>query len=191
MPPIGGEGPEAPAYRFLTEDGGILVQYGPTLLSINATRYPGFPAYLEVVRWVGEQFASISPEASVNGYSLGFYNRISIKSVQDIKSLFRFHLNIDDSTMASEFVCQFSHRVPEGSLLTQIVTTPIPAVEESIKSLSVNNIVRHSFASSKPFDLEDWCRWLQPAHERAKAMFWDNLTPETQRAWDSTVNAAS
>lgn len=185
-----GTGVEAPAYRFLTEDGGITVQYGPTLLSVNATRYPGFDTYIDIVAWVAKTFRAISPDVVVSGYSLGYYNRIAINSIHDLPTLLRFRFNIDDGIMNSEFVCQFSHVVPEGSLLTQIITTPMLAPEESIKTLGVNNVVRQ-LRKAAPFDADDWCKWLTQAHSRAKAMFWENLTPETQAAWDNTVNAAS
>jgi uncharacterized protein (TIGR04255 family) len=180
---------EPPAYRYYSEDGGMMVQYGPTLVAVNATRWPGFGAYLEIVRWVADRFQELAPASIVTGYSLGFYNRIEIKTVRDLSSLLRYEFNIDDDTLKAEFVCQFARNVDEGSLLTQIITTPGPAPEEAVQTVNVNNIVRRALQPTQ-FIADAWCEWLAIAHERAKGQFWHSLSKETQDAWDATVNAA-
>lgn len=187
-PDVTGGAQEPPAYRYLSEDNGLMVQYGPTMLAVNAIRWPGYEAFIDIVRWVAAQFYEVASDSLITGYSLGFYNRISIKAILDLRQILRFQLNIDETTMASEFVCQFARRVDEGSMLTQIITSPVAMPDESIRIVGVNNIVRLSL-DAKKYVVADWCAWLDRAHERAKEEFWNSLTPETQKAWEATASA--
>lgn len=189
VPPTQTGGPEPAAYRFLNDDGSMMVQFGPTLMAVNAFKWPGFPAFAEIVEWVTRQYESAMPRNMVAGYSLGFYNKVPIQRVSDLPEIFDVQFHIDDRTLEDEFVLQFARNANTGSLLTQFLITPMQQ-GESTRTIAVNNIVRHVTPSLVALDVTQWMSWLHDAHEEAKDAFWNSLTPDAQSAWEETTRAA-
>jgi uncharacterized protein (TIGR04255 family) len=162
------------------------------MMTINALTWEfGYEAYRDEAFKIMDKFRETLPDESVIGYSLGFYNRIPAADLEEASAILRLRFQINDDTQFDELSYQSARHIKIGSVLMQVaVAQPDERVRE--KHLLVNNIVRRSLAG-KPVAVKDiegeWRAWFEQAHDVAKDIFWNSLTPAAQESWKSTSPA--
>jgi len=180
------------AYRFFREDNKGVIQVGPRMMTVNALTWePGYEAYRDTAFGIMEKFRTVNPDELVMGCSIGFYNRIPAADLAEAQSILRMNFNTDEHTQFDELSYQSARSVDIGSVLMQVaVAQPDERMRE--KHLMVNNIIRRSFMPNPRSLTEiehEWRAWFEQAHELAKDIFWNSLTPEAQASWKATAPA--
>jgi uncharacterized protein (TIGR04255 family) len=178
-----------PAYRFFTGDGKGAVQLGPRMMSVNALSWEdGFEGYRSTLHSIMDRYVAAMQNELVLGFSLGFYNRIPTQDIAEAREIYRLQLS-DEDVLFRELSYQSVQMTRAGIVVTQVATAQ-PEERMPEHHLIVNNIVRMTPpGEQRPVRdvVEEWRAWIEVAHDVAKEVFWNSLTPEAQTSWKETA----
>ena len=170
-------------YRFWSEDEKWSTFLGPRMAAANVRVWPGYPEYRGFVLEVMENFLSLAIEPIVERFSIGFYNRIEIDSISELKETISIPLDIDETSSLQETLFQRARMTEVGSVLTQIIMmqgdayTPKPYV-------SINNIIRGHNPTGHNLTTSDLLAWLDKSHDVGKEAIWTVLSQTVKDAWE-------
>jgi uncharacterized protein (TIGR04255 family) len=180
----------SPAYRFYSDDRSRLVQYGPRILAINFLQWSErFPGFRSGVQWVVDAYEGVSGPPTIEGRSLGFYNRLIVSSLPEASNIISLPLDIRPDTEFKDFVHQTSRQTALGTFLTQI-TIGVPDAFTPSPYLAFNLILRLRFPAAI-LDRSAWFEWLDRAHEFIRGQFGESLTPKRREQWEATWRESS
>jgi hypothetical protein len=131
-----------------------------------------------------ELYGSVMPDAPVFRFMLAFYNRILAADLSEAQCLLRIPLPVSGNTEFRELAWQSALSTDVGSVLMQVaVASPDERTPEQY--LAVNNIIRYELPAITPFKsiVGQWRAWFDHAHDVARQIFWDSLTPAAQESW--------
>jgi uncharacterized protein (TIGR04255 family) len=173
-----------PIYRFTSNDEKWSTFLGPRIIAANVRgAWPGYPEYRAFVSEVLGNYLELMTNSQVERYSLGFYNRIPVSTIAEVREILNVHLDIPDDTVFKEFIVQTSRTMEIGSVLTQILLVEAEGPNEPY--LAINNIIRATNTKGTETGLEQLMVWVDQAHEVGKEMIWNALSDTAKSAWKS------
>jgi uncharacterized protein (TIGR04255 family) len=171
-------------YRFSSATDKRSIFIGPRMVAANVRGWSGYPEYREFVQEVVDVYFSIRRDATVERHSVGFYNRIPVTTVEEVREIMAVPLNIRDGASLLELVAQCARNTEMGSLLSQVFTSPPDGLSDGT-FLSVNNIIR-AIVPKERSSLNDIIQWLDNSHQIARDEIWSMLSESAKEAWKAT-----
>ena len=169
-------------YRFFSEDEKWFVFMGPRIVAGNVRGWPGYGEYRSFVADTFGSYLDLTLRPVVQRHSIGFYNRIPVSSVGELKEILSTPLDIHDDVTLQELLFQTARNTDVGSVLTQMFMMPGDAYTPE-PYLAVNNIVRAVGVESANLDLPKILAWLDKAHDVGKDMIWTTLSEKARESW--------
>jgi uncharacterized protein (TIGR04255 family) len=171
-----------PVYRFSSDGDAYSVAIGPRMFAANVRRWPGYGSYRDFVELVAARYLELSYEPTVQHHSVGFYNRIPVASIDELREVVDAPFDFRGDVTLYELFSQSAKKTEVGSLLTQMfVMAPGPGLNEP--HLVINNIIRSSDASGQSKDPSRLLAWLDAAHEIAREALWGTLSEQARNSW--------
>ncbi|MBC5829212.1 MAG: TIGR04255 family protein [Candidatus Eremiobacteraeota bacterium] len=183
------QGPNAPpipptaAYRFFDSGRTRIVQIGPRLFGVNVLVWSGYQAFRDLVTSTLQRFADMTLGAIVDQTSISFINRIIASSVEELRAILTIPIPTRTGMVFPEFVSQFSSNTSLGSVLTQVMTMS-PDNRTPHPYFNLNNIFRRRV--EMPLHVPDIVLWMDAAHDSARRLMLESLTPQARESWDTT-----
>jgi uncharacterized protein (TIGR04255 family) len=183
--------PYSPAYRFTSEDGKQMVQFGPRTLTFNSLAYGGWPRFMEQFSRVFHMVAEASFGLVGERLALTFVNRMPVDTPQGLQKLLCIDLGIDEKTVPLDFMIRKIGQHEAG--LSTTIITPLPPDEMFPTPAFGITCTEIGFGTDEfnATNLPEILSWFENAHGRSKDRFWNLLTPEIQKEWEATYAARS
>jgi|SRR5947209_5866421 len=180
----------AAGYRFYDRELSFIVQLGPRTIALNTVtsrlKWQGWEKFRNSAERVFVEYSKLNGDAAVLRFQLSFYNRIPVESIDEARRLFSFPLPGPSSVLSTEYGFQFAFSAPEGTVVRQFAMMPADASTPH-QFLSVNTLVRREIAKVPlSATLVDWRGWVDAAHDRSKATFYNSLSEAARQSWDAT-----
>lgn len=174
-----------PGYRFYSEDGKRIVQIGPRMISLNTVNWePGFENYRDALVEVFNTFNDIMGETRIQRYSLGFYNRLPVSDLDEIREIINVPIELGKDAQFEGLGWQTVRSAKVGDIATQ-VSLRDPDERTPEPHLGVNNIIQHTLDEPRPLrdEIDNWRAWIDAANAEARENFWNLLSPAAQKSW--------
>jgi uncharacterized protein (TIGR04255 family) len=175
-----------PIYSFSSTDGDRLVATGHRVITASLGKWPGYDAYKAFVQEVLSIYFELSYEPQIQRHSLGFYNRIPVADVTELREILKTSADLDDGISLFEFVRQHAHSTEAGSVLTQMIVLPGDATTPE-PFLAVNNIIRSEECAGSYTGLAQILEWLDKAHDIGKSLLWNSLSNTAKESWKANA----
>ena len=168
-------------YRFHAPDNKFSTFIGPRMVAANVLSWPGYDVYKKFVRDVVKSYLELMDSPRPFRYSVGFYNRVPIASVEEFKAVLAQPPSLGEQASLEGLVYQNNSETQAGIALTQIMMRP-PDDMTPEPFLSINNVI-HNSCDNKEFTLDDLMNWLDRAHDIGKEMIWTLLSESVKSQW--------
>lgn len=174
-----------PIYRFESFDSQKTIFIGPRIIAANTRRWNGYPEYRSHVEESLTLFFDLFRPPPVYRHSLGFYNRIPVSSVDELREIIQTPLDLRGNVALAELVAQSARMTDVGSVLTQILMMK-PDTHTVEPYLAVNNIIRSISLAGTQAEVAAFLGWLDRAHEIGREAIWDVLSEKAKESWRTT-----
>src|SRR5580692_7144003 len=175
--------PYSPAYRFTSQDGKRMIQYGPRLLTYHVYLYPGWHQFKEEFTELFSRVAEAGFGLVVERLALTYVNRMPAPTPQALQDLLSIDLGISGDTIPLDFATK---RVDTNSVGVSTVTiSPLPPSDlqrEQAFGITCAELTFQKGAFSREF-VAKRLDWFEAAHGRLKQRFWSMLRSEVQKEW--------
>jgi uncharacterized protein (TIGR04255 family) len=174
-------------YRFHADDEAISTFIGPRMVAANMRKWTGYPEYRSFVLEVIECYLSLMWEPEIERHSLGFYNRIPVDGIEELREIVDVPFDVRGEVSFYELLVQSSRTTEAGSVLTQLIVRPPDAITRE-PYLAINNIIRSDEVKGRFENLDRFAEWLDRAHEVGREAFWSVLSEKARASWKKSTD---
>lgn len=169
-------------YRFSSADERKAAFLGPRMVAANIRGWQGYGRYRSWVERVFGSFIEVSTEPILERHSVGFYNRVPVASIDELREILSIELDLAEGVELQEIVFQSARQTATGSLLTQLMMMPANA-ETPEPYLAITNIIRATVLAGPLREAGHVLSWLDEAHQDGRDAIWTILSERARESW--------
>jgi uncharacterized protein (TIGR04255 family) len=174
-----------PLYRFSSPDSGQAVFLSHRMVAANQRGWNGYENFRIFVSEMVSSFLELMTPVRVERQSLGFYNRVPISSLEELREVVKVPFDLRGDVSLYELMNQSARMTEWGSVLTQLFMMP-PDEFTSEPFLAINNILRFVVPDSASVSAESFLNWMDAGHDFCRDLIWSTLSEAAQLSWKQT-----